>query len=120
GPKVFDSIAARKPLLFVCGGDFHYMDITTNDAALFRAAIAQQLAMTSFGLAFRHVPIAYMPDDHDYGPDNSDRTSPSRTASLASYRQVVPHYPLDAAPDATRHQAWTFGRVRHILTDLRS
>jgi hypothetical protein len=40
------------------------------------------------------LPMAYMWDDHDFGPDNSDATAPGRDASLRAYREYVPHYPL--------------------------
>ena len=39
----------------------------------------------------------YMWDDHDYGPNDSDRFSPARDAALSSYRDVVPHFPLPGA-----------------------
>ena len=57
-------------------------------------------------------------DDHDYGPNNSDRGAPGRSAALAAYREHVPHYPLVSG--RTINQAFTMGRVRFLLTDLRA
>jgi len=65
--------------------------------------------------------MAYGWDDHDYGPNNSFRQAPGQGAAQQVYREYVPHY--DLAQDATTqpiYQAFTVGRVRFILTDLRS
>jgi phosphodiesterase/alkaline phosphatase D-like protein len=61
-------------------------------------------------------------DDHDYGPNDADRNSPSRPAALASYRSFVPHYPLPFAEvsGGPMAQAFTVGRVRFLVADLRS
>ena len=64
-----------------------------------------------------------MSDDHDFGPNDSHRESPGREAALATYREVVPHYPLVVGaddPEAPVAQAFTVGRVRFIISDLRS
>ena len=89
-------------------------------SARFARAYQDVLTSPTQSELFRNVPVAYMWDDHDYGSDNSDVTSPSRAAALASYRVFVPHYPMNAASESTIHQAFTVGRVRVVLTDLRS
>jgi alkaline phosphatase D len=72
------------------------------------------------------VPLIYQWDDHDYGKNDSNRTSNSRQASLQNYREFIPHYPLKVIDDETpvvgapTDQAFTVGRVRFILSDLRS
>jgi phosphodiesterase/alkaline phosphatase D-like protein len=58
-------------------------------------------------------------DDHDFGANDADGTSPSRPAALSTYRENVPHYGL-AGPDAAIYQAFTVGRMRVIVTDVRS
>ena len=66
-------------------------------------------------------PIAYMWDDHDYGPNDSDKTFPGREAARLTYQEYVPHYTLAAGSgDVPIYQAFTIGRVRFILTDTRS
>jgi alkaline phosphatase D len=60
-------------------------------------------------------------DDHDYGPNDGDATSPGRQASRLTYQEYVPHYPLAAGSgNVPIYQAFTIGRVRFILTDTRS
>lgn len=118
---VWAEIQRRAPLLFLHFGDLHYEDITVDDRAAFRAAIARVLTAPAQAALYRAVPIAYVWDDHDFGPNNSDRTSPSRAASHAAYRELVPHYPI-ASPgrDGPIAQAFSIGRVRFIILDTRS
>lgn len=117
---VFTAIRDLAPDLFVHMGDLHYEDIHENDVARFRRAYAQVLASTTQSALFRSVPLAYTWDDHDFGPNNSDRTSPSRSAALRAYRTFLPHYPMSQPADAPVFQAFSLGRVRVLLTDSRS
>lgn len=117
---VFSHMLARRPDLFIHMGDLHYRNIHLNDRSRFASAYQEVLTSPTQSQLFRHVPVAYTWDDHDYGPDNSDSTSPSRPAALASYRTFVPHYPLDPAPESDIHQAFWMGRARVLVTDNRS
>jgi alkaline phosphatase D len=117
---VFDAMREQQPDLFVHMGDLHYENISRNEVQRFGEAYARVLSSPTQSALFRTVPFAYTWDDHDYGPNNSDRTSRSRPAALQAYRRYIPHYPLAEAPDATIHQAFTIGRVRFLLTDARS
>lgn len=121
--EIFDAMRRTEPLFMLQMGDFHYENIAENDPAAFRRAYDENLTARRQSHFYRQVPIAYVWDDHDYGPDDADRTSPSRPAALETYRQYVPHYPLVAGPDGevdSIQQAFTVGRVRFILTDVRS
>lgn len=116
---VFDEIAAADPLLFLSLGDFHYSNLDSTDPADFRAAFERQLTTPAQSALYRQVPVAYVWDDHDYGPNDAGASSPTRAAARAAYRQVVPSY--DVAPgDSPIQQAFTIGRVRFVLTDNRS
>jgi len=118
---IFNEILATKPLFLLHGGDLHYLDIGENDTDLFRAGYDTVLASPAQSALFRKIPIVHMWDDHDFGPNDSDSTSPSRSASRATFREYVPHHPLaDEGADAPIHRAFSVGRVRFILTDLRS
>ncbi|CAH0521906.1 unnamed protein product [Peronospora belbahrii] len=122
-PKVFEQIKKEHALLFIHTGDLHYHNLAVNDVAAFRDGYDSILTSPA-GKAMLEmdVPFAYMWDDHDFGPDNSDSTAPGRNASVQVYREFVPHYPLVGGRSRTNtiHQAFTIGRVRYILTDLRS
>ena len=118
---VFDAARAAAPLFLLHAGDFHYGDIEENDPAAFVDEMTETLTAPAQSALYRSVPIAYVWDDHDYGPNSGDRMSPSRAASRTAYDVAVPHFPLaSAAPDGPIYQAFTVGRARFILTDLRS
>jgi len=118
---VFDVIRRQNPLFFLHLGDMHYENIDAADPEVYREAWRGVLRSRSQSALYRSTPIAYTWDDHDFGPNNSDRLSPGRSAARQAYREMIPHYPLAAgAGDAPIHQAFSIGRVRFILTDLRS
>ena len=54
-------------------------------------------------------------------PTMPDRSSPSRETAWSAYRTYVPHYSLgDRVESGPIYQAFTVGRARFVLTDLRS
>lgn len=119
--RVFETIERLTPALMIHMGDFHYRNIKENDPARFLEAFDEVLTSPRQSSLYRHVPIAYMWDDHDYGDDDSDATSPSRPAARTMYEACVPHYPFEATDsNGTIQQAFTIGRVRFLVTDNRS
>jgi hypothetical protein len=114
-------------LMFCHLGDMHYRNIASNDHALYRGAYKDVLTFNDTlgadarqGRFFRNVPLAYVWDDHDYAPNNSDRTHVGRQAAAEVYREIVPHYPLPAGPgNAPIYQSWQIGRVLYIAADVR-
>lgn len=118
---VFNSINAADPLFFMQLGDMHYENIGINDPTLYHNAYDGVLASSRQRALYSQMPIGYMWDDHDYGPNNSDASSPSRPAARATYQEVVPHYPLAfGSGQIPINYAFTVGRVRFIVTDTRS
>ena len=117
--RVFDAIREATPDLFIHMGDFHYLNISRDDAAAFRAGYDRVLDSPRQSALYRSTPIAYMYDDHDFGSNNADGTSASRSAASSVYRALAPHYPLVAGAD-TIQQAFSIGRVRVIVTDTRT
>ncbi len=120
---VFEAIAANNPDLFIHMGDFHYENVGDVAPARRRAAYAQVHASATQANLYRHVPVAYMWDDHDFLGNNTDASAPAAVVTDArlTYQQCVPHYPLAlGAGDSVIGQAFTLGRVRFLMTDLRS
>jgi alkaline phosphatase D len=118
---VFETIRSLNPLFFLHTGDMHYENIAGNDRQLFRDAYDTVLTSATQSALYREVPVAYMWDDHDYGSNNSDGMSASRLAARLTYQEYTPHYPLVMGiGDVPIYQAFTIGRIRFILTDLRS
>jgi membrane-associated phospholipid phosphatase len=116
---VYDAIRAVDPLLFIEDGDLHYGNIEATDPGAFLRAYDQVLTEPAQAALARSVPMAYVWDDHDYGPNDADATSPGRSAVRAAYRLAVPHYGVTPG-DAPINQAFTIGRVRFVMTDGRS
>jgi phosphodiesterase/alkaline phosphatase D-like protein len=115
---VFDTIRETNPLFFLSLGDFHYENIGVNNPAVYRDAFDQNLTSPGQAALYRQTSFAYVWDDHDYGPNDSDSTAPGREAAQVNYRDVVPHYPLPGGENGGPiYQAFTVGRVRFIVTD---
>jgi hypothetical protein len=118
---VWDAIGEVAPNLLVLDGDLHYANIERPSPELFRSVLDLQLSRPGPAAVYRTTPVAYVWDDHDFGGNNGDSSSPTRQVALDIYRQYVPHYPLaDPTPDAPIHQAFDLGRARVIVTDGRS
>jgi len=118
---VFDAIREGRPLFYLNDGDFHYLNITSNALVKFRMAYDQVLFSPRQSLLYRSAPLIYVWDDHDFAGNNSDRRAPSHFAARHVYEEYIPHYPMPAgAGDVPIYQSFTVGRVKFILTDLRS
>jgi len=118
---VFQTILQNTPLFFLHVGDFHYLDIKQNNRDAFRRGYDLVLASRTQSALYRNVPFVYMWDDHDFGGNNSSAEADVHEAARLTYQEYVPHYPLVAGSgNVPIHHAFTVGRVRFILTDLRS
>ena len=118
---VFDQIRAERPDLFIFSGDFGYEDFWTDDRAIIRRTYDTQLTSPAIDALVRDVPVAYVWDDHDFGPNDADSTAASGPAAQAVYRQDAPYLALPAGPGPEAiYQSFVLGRVRFILTDGRS
>ncbi len=116
----FDRIRESHPLFFMHLGDFQYLDIRTNSRALFRAAYNQVLASPQQSDLYRNVPMTYVWDDHDFGGNNANRRSKTHEAVRGIYEEYVPHYPMVFDGTGPITQTFSVGRVKFIMTDLRS
>jgi phosphodiesterase/alkaline phosphatase D-like protein len=118
---VFDAIRTSGARFAIHLGDMHYNNLAVNSEANYRAVYDEVFAQSRQSLLYRSLPTDYVWDDHDYGPNNSDSTAVGHDAACAVYRARVPHRTLvDATVTAPIHQTWDIGRVRFIMTDLRS
>ncbi len=122
---VYDALAAEAIRLFIHMGDLNYADTDSRNPADYRVNYRDALAIGRQGALLRRHASAYMWDDHDFSGDDSDRTFAGRLAHRQVYRELAPHYSLPDIPGAGEphgaiYQAFTLGRVRFILSDLRS
>jgi len=117
--RVFDAIREERPLMFIHMGDLHYSDTNSTSADDYRYNYDNVLSHDVQGPFFRSMGMAYIWDDHDFSGNDSDSTNIGRDPARSVYRERVPHYPIGPT-GGTIGQAFTVGRVRFIMTDLRS
>lgn len=113
----FTEIAKRRYDLIIHMGDLHYSDINVNDSALFKDAIDIVHGSDAYRRMFQSAPVYYMWDDHDYGANNANALSPSRQASMQTFKEYVPH------PSVRHDRIWygfSIGRSRFLMLDTRS
>lgn len=103
---------------FLITGDLHYRDINSNDQSLYQAGFDEVYTRTNMATLLKSVPTGYVWDDHDYGPNASNRNSPGKPAAQAVYRNRVPSPALPSASSV--YHTFVIGRVRFIMLDARS
>lgn len=120
--RVYDKMRDMNPLFLLMPGDLHYANPSSSDAEPHRIAYEEKVLQQPRESRFlKDIPIAYIWDDHDFCGDNNDGTSGCGLAAYQAYTEYVPHYDF-GAPEGSRsiYQAFTIGRIRFIMTDLRS
>jgi len=130
---VYDLIRQRaldeNMLFFMHGGDIHYYDIGSGNHGIeptgsintFRRGYDDVLLQPNQQALYRDVPLVFAWDDHDFGPNDSDRTAPGRDNSCLAYRERVPSYELAAGSGANPiYHHFQVGRVLFIVADCRA
>jgi phosphodiesterase/alkaline phosphatase D-like protein len=123
--RVFDKIKERVDAgeidFFVHTGDIHYDDHAVNNESLFQLSFDNAFNAVRQNALWRSVPMYYMWDDHDYGPNDTDRNNPARQAAVAAYRRRVPSPPLTkSGEEDAPYFSFVRGRVKFVVTDQRS
>ena len=103
-------------LLFMLG-DNHYAN--TNDIARQRLFYGDQRRQSGWRDLTSRVPTYGIWDDHDYGPDNSDRTLKGKEVSLRAFREhwANPYY--GETNNAGIYSHFSRGNVDFFLIDVR-
>lgn len=121
--QVYTAMQNKNPLFFLQTGDFHYLDPNSTNISTHRTPYESRiLSQGPSGTFLRNTALAHMWDDHDYcGNNNVGSNLPGTANARQAYQEYVPHYPLVAGSgNVPIYQAFTIGRVRFILADLRS
>lgn len=121
--QVYTAMQNQNPLFFLQTGDFHYLDPNSSSISTHRTPYESRILSLAPSANFlRNTAVAYMWDDHDYCGNNNVGSNLTGTANARqAYQEYVPHYPLVAGSgNVPIYQAFTIGRVRFILADLRS
>ena len=121
--EIYTLMNAKAPLFHLSTGDIHYANPNSStDINVHRLPYEQNmLSQAPSRNFFKNTAMAHVWDDHDYCGNNSNGSSVGRTNARLSFQEYVPHYPLAAGTgNVPIYQAFTVGRIRFILTDLRS
>ena len=121
---VFEKIREKNPLFMLVTGDLHYRDPNSTNVNVHRMAYERDvLSMGLIRSLYNEIPIAYVWDDHDFSGDDSNAFSIGAESAKQAYREYVPHYPFGTGlvnQNSAIYQSFVIGRVRFIMTDLRS
>ena len=119
--RIFRTIMNLEPLFYMNVGDLHYENIHENCEYDFAEAMFDIQRSPSQSTLYHNIPFTYIWDDHDYGPNNSAEDASCRKEAIEAFKRFIPHYPL--AFDKNNgpvSQTFNVGRVKFVLTDLRS
>ncbi len=118
---VWPLILQKKPLFFLFDGDFHYANPNGPNVTPHREAYEKKVfSGTAQQELLRQMSVAYIWDDHDYSGNDSDGSALGKLFARQAFREYVPHYELPAGTDGAVYQAFSVGRLRVIMTDVRS
>jgi alkaline phosphatase D len=114
----FGEMAARGGIdLLLMLGDNHYAN--TTNPALLRDYYFDQRAVAGFTALTRDTPTYAIWDDHDYGPNNSDGTSPGKDRSLRAFKQWWANASYGEPDNPGVYGQFSRGDVDFFLLDVR-
>ncbi|HNR21751.1 MAG TPA: alkaline phosphatase D family protein [Steroidobacteraceae bacterium] len=115
--RIFDIVVRESPDLFLWLGDNIYADSEAPEAIA--DEYRRQRKVQSLAPLIRSVPQLAIWDDHDYGYNNGDGSSPFKAASLATFRNywANPAYGLPGTPGVFFEKH--FGGIDFFMLDGR-
>jgi hypothetical protein len=129
---IFDTIRVRALAedwrAWIGMGDWHYYDLGSDKHGIVGASITEYrrawddvLLQSRQHELYRSVNTVAMYDDHDFGPDNSDRTSPGRDNAVAAWQERTPHYLRGSGdPLGANYHSFQIGRILFVVLDCRA
>lgn len=113
----WDLLRAEKPILHLTVGDTHYAD-TTQPSTQWGHHLRYR-RLPEFAAVIRTIPTYSMWDDHDYGPNDSDRTARGKENSLAGWRQFWANPGAGTAETPGAFYSFQWGDVDFFVVDGR-
>lgn len=120
GYEIFQAIAAQKPdLMLWLGDDIYYRESDVGTEEAMRRRWARDRSIPELQPLFGSVHQYAIWDDHDFGPNDADRTFAGRETSLRVFRDywANPQYGTAEIPGVFGRFAW--GDVEFFLLDDR-
>lgn len=124
--NTYDDFLGYNPLFYLNCGDLHYADPNSTDVNVHRNAYETRVFSRPKQVSlFRNLPLAYVWDDHDYCGNDGDGPNTAGAINAGRvYREYFPHYefpqPRTGTDTNAIYHAFTIGRVRFIMSDMRS
>lgn len=111
-------MAARVEIdLLLLLGDNHYADST--DPAKQRAAYYSHRQIAGYEEITQHTPTYAIWDDHDYGPNDSDRTATGKELSLRTFQEFWANPSYGQADDPGIYCRFSRGDIDFFMLDNR-
>jgi alkaline phosphatase D len=110
-------VLANKPDLHLTIGDTHYAD--TTDPSIQWAHHLRYRRVPQYAALLRSVPTYSMWDDHDYGPNDSDRTAKGKEKSLAGWTQFWANPGAGTKETPGSFYKFSWGEVDFFMVDGR-
>jgi hypothetical protein len=123
--NTYDDFLGYNPLFYLNTGDLHYADPNSADVNVHKNAYEDRIFSRPKQVSLlRNLPLAYVWDDHDYCGNSDDGQDVAGAISAGkAYHEYFPHYefPQRSGTDTNAiYHAFTIGRVRFIMSDMRS
>ena len=115
----FGRLKDRNLEFFQSLGDTTYIDSQDVTGVTQKNAWFAWLARSDVRELMDNTAYSYMWDDHDYGNNDDDATNPAKVAQQANFRNLFPSHTLRQSSGSVGY-AYTIGRIRFIVPDLRS
>jgi alkaline phosphatase D len=117
---IFRSIAGKKPdVMLWLGDNTYYRELDWNTAAGMRARYAHTRAYADLQPLLGSAHHYAIWDDHDYGPNDSDRRYAMKDTALAVFRQFWANHTYGTAEVPGVFGRMTWGDVEFFLLDDR-
>jgi len=117
---VYTILPTFNPLFYLNLGDLHYGDVKSDRPEAHQLMhLYRVLSRVKEASFLSRTPLMYTWDDHDFCGNNTGGATPCGLAAREAFKSGGPHIGLGSVKNGI-HQAYTFGRIRFVLPDLRS
>ena len=100
-------------------GDMHYNNIAVNTEGAYFTAFKTVFSQSNQRAMYESHSLKYIWDDHDYGVNDAVGSNPTKISAAGAYRKYIPNANLNNPSTGSIERAWTEGRTRFIMLDVR-
>lgn len=115
---IFPSIAGETPLAFLQLGDFGYPDTTNLTTQRNNYKTNHDDTEEYYSDVVYDYPVERCWDDHDYGPNDSDKDASGKANSLQAFKEFTAHHDLANASNGIWRK-WKWANAEFFMLDVR-